>query len=273
MIAADRHPVNVLWLTSGLGCDGDSVAMTAARSPSFEDLIRGCFPGAPPLVIYNPLFAYETGDEFMRAWFDGRRREARAVHPRARGLGSERGDQRRRVLGDDRCGPRYRRADLDLYVDRPARAPRRRSARARHMRGVRRDPRDAGQPHGRHGAPRLPRRSWTRASSPIINVPGCPAQPDNITETLLHMAMFVAGAGPMLDIDDARPTTLAVRQDRPAGVRPRRLRRTGGVRADARRPPRVPGEARLQGAGGDVQRPAARMGGRGRRVPECRRDL
>ena len=70
MVAADRHPVNVLWLTSGLGCDGDSVAMTAATSPSFEDLIRGCFPGAPPLVIYNPLLAYETGDEFMRAWFD-----------------------------------------------------------------------------------------------------------------------------------------------------------------------------------------------------------
>ena len=63
MIAADRHPVNVLWLTSGLGCDGDSVAMTAARNPSFEDLIRGCFPGAPPVVIYNPLLAYEIYKE------------------------------------------------------------------------------------------------------------------------------------------------------------------------------------------------------------------
>ena len=70
MVAADRYPVHVLWLTSGLGCDGDSVAMTAARNPSFEDLIRGCFPGAPPVVIYNPLLAYETGDEFMRPWFE-----------------------------------------------------------------------------------------------------------------------------------------------------------------------------------------------------------
>ena len=35
-----------------------------------EDLLRGCFPGMPPLIIYNPLFAFETGDDFMRAWFD-----------------------------------------------------------------------------------------------------------------------------------------------------------------------------------------------------------
>src|ERR1700729_777562 len=70
MITAERHPVHVLWLTSGLGCDGDSLAMTAARNPSFEDLIRGCFPGAPPVVIYNPLFAYETGADLRRGGFD-----------------------------------------------------------------------------------------------------------------------------------------------------------------------------------------------------------
>ena len=38
--------------------------------------------------------------------------------------------------------------------------------------------------------------NWTsRRDVPIINLPGCPAQPDNITETLLHLAMHVAGAG------------------------------------------------------------------------------
>src|ERR1700686_1271559 len=69
MVAAQRHPVNVLWMTSGLGCDGESVAMTAARNPSFEDLIRGCFPGMPPVIIYNPVLAYETGEDFVRAGF------------------------------------------------------------------------------------------------------------------------------------------------------------------------------------------------------------
>jgi len=66
----EGHPVTVLWMTTGLGCDGDSIAMTAATNPSLEDLQRGCFPGVPPLIIYNPVFAYETGSDFMRVWFD-----------------------------------------------------------------------------------------------------------------------------------------------------------------------------------------------------------
>jgi hydrogenase small subunit len=39
------RPINVLWLTSGLGCDGDSIAMTAATNQSLEDLVRGWMPG------------------------------------------------------------------------------------------------------------------------------------------------------------------------------------------------------------------------------------
>ena len=66
----DGEPISVLWMTSGLGCDGDSIAMTAATNPSLEDLLRGCFPGMPPVILYNPLLAYETGEDFMRAWFD-----------------------------------------------------------------------------------------------------------------------------------------------------------------------------------------------------------
>ena len=65
------QPVSVLWMTSGLGCDGDSFAITAATNPSLEELLRGCFPGMPPVVIYNPVFAYDTGAEFMEAWHRG----------------------------------------------------------------------------------------------------------------------------------------------------------------------------------------------------------
>ena len=68
--AAQRRPVSVLWITSGLGCDGDSVAMTAATNPSLEDLLRGALPGVPPMVLYNPMFAFETGEDFMRAWYE-----------------------------------------------------------------------------------------------------------------------------------------------------------------------------------------------------------
>ena len=43
---AERQVVHVLWLTGGLGCDGESVAVTAATNPSLEDLLRGVLPAS-----------------------------------------------------------------------------------------------------------------------------------------------------------------------------------------------------------------------------------
>ena len=33
--------IHILWITAGLGCDGDSVSITAATQPSIEDVIVG----------------------------------------------------------------------------------------------------------------------------------------------------------------------------------------------------------------------------------------
>ena len=41
--------LDVLWLTAGLGYDGESIALTAATQPAVEDLRAGSFPGVPPL--------------------------------------------------------------------------------------------------------------------------------------------------------------------------------------------------------------------------------
>jgi hypothetical protein len=30
--------IDILWLTAGLGCDGDTIAVTAATQPSIEDI-------------------------------------------------------------------------------------------------------------------------------------------------------------------------------------------------------------------------------------------
>ena len=39
--------MHILWITAGLGCDGDSIAITAATQPSLEDLVLGAIPGLP----------------------------------------------------------------------------------------------------------------------------------------------------------------------------------------------------------------------------------
>jgi hydrogenase small subunit len=73
--------VDVLWLTAGLGCDGDTIAMTAATQPGIEDLVFGALPGTPRMKLYNPVFAYEVGDDFV-SFFHRAARVAR--HERVR---------------------------------------------------------------------------------------------------------------------------------------------------------------------------------------------
>ncbi len=66
----EQITAHVIWMTSGLSCDGDSVAMTSAKNPSLEDIILGIIPGMPKVVVHTPVLAYENGQEFMQAWYD-----------------------------------------------------------------------------------------------------------------------------------------------------------------------------------------------------------
>src|SRR3979411_1018866 len=66
----DVKEVHVIWITAGLGCDGDSVSITAATQPSVEDVLLGAIPGLPKVHLHNPVLAYENGDEFMKFWYE-----------------------------------------------------------------------------------------------------------------------------------------------------------------------------------------------------------
>src|ERR1700726_62330 len=61
--------VHILWITAGLGCDGDSVSVTAASQPSIEDVLLGAIPGLPRVHLHNPVLAYENGDDFLKYWY------------------------------------------------------------------------------------------------------------------------------------------------------------------------------------------------------------
>ncbi len=49
--------IHIVWMTAGLGCDGDSVSITAATQPSVEDVILGAIPGLPKVHLHNPVLA------------------------------------------------------------------------------------------------------------------------------------------------------------------------------------------------------------------------
>jgi hydrogenase small subunit len=207
---AERQLINVLWLTSGLGCDGESVAMTAATSPSLEDLVRGVLPGTPRLAIYNPLLAYESGEEFMAAFW---RAAAGQLSPFVLVLeGSVPNEQ---LSGDGHWAAFGVDPDSGqpittcTWIDRlaPEAAAVLALGTCAAYGGI---PAMRGNPTGAMGLRDYLGAGWkSRRGVPIVNLPGCPVQPDNITETLLHLALHIAGVEEMIKLDEqGRPKRL-----------------------------------------------------------------
>jgi hydrogenase small subunit len=199
----DRRPINVLWMTTGLGCDGDSLAMTAATSPSIEDLLRGCLPGLPPMILHNPVLAYENGEEFMRVWHDA---AAGRLDPFVLVLEGSvpneeiNGDGHWAGLGTDAATgqPITTNEWLDRLAPRAAAVLALGTCAA--YGGI---PAMRNNPTGAMGLRDYLGWNWvSRRRIPIVNLPGCPAQPDNITETLLCLVLHLANMGPMIELDE-----------------------------------------------------------------------
>src|SRR5205085_1458783 len=60
--------LDILWITAGLSCDGDTISMTAATQPSIEDILLGGLPGLPKVNLHNAVLAYRNGAEFLEAF-------------------------------------------------------------------------------------------------------------------------------------------------------------------------------------------------------------
>ena len=59
----------------------------------------------------------------------------------------------------------------------------------------------------------------SKAGLPIVNVPGCPVQPDNFMETVLYLLYQVAGLAPMIPLDkQLRPTGYSARRSTKAAT-------------------------------------------------------
>jgi hydrogenase small subunit len=67
--------IHILWITAGLGCDGDTVSITATSEPSIEEVSLGAIPGLPKVHLHNPVLAVEVGDDFMKFFHQADRGE------------------------------------------------------------------------------------------------------------------------------------------------------------------------------------------------------
>jgi hydrogenase small subunit len=206
----EQITAHVLWMTSGLSCEGDSVAMTSATNPSLEDIVRGIIPGMPKVVIHNGVVAYENGQEFVQAWFDAEEGKLDPFVLIVEGsLGNEEinGEGHWTGLGVDPSSGQP--IPLNAWLDRLA------SKAAAVVAigtcatygGI---PAMKNNPTGAMGVPDYLGWKWkSKAGLPVICIPGCPAQPDNMTEMLLYLVLHLGGLAPAPELDDQlRPVSL-----------------------------------------------------------------
>jgi len=200
--------VHIVWMTAGLGCDGDSVSITAATQPSIEDVILGAIPGLPKVHLHNPVLAYENGDEFMKFWYmaaEGKLNPFVLVvegsipneqikkegYWAAMGTDSKTGQPITTNEWIDRLAPH---AWAVIAVGTCA------TYGGIHAM--------EGNPTGCMGLPEYLGWKWkSKVAIPIVCVPGCPVQPDNFMETLLYLLYMATGRAPIIPLDEAlRPT-------------------------------------------------------------------
>jgi hydrogenase small subunit len=202
--------IHILWITAGLGCDGDTISITAATQPSIEDVLLGAMPGLPQVRLCNPVLAYEVGDAFLQPF---------------------------REAADGQLGP------FLLVIE--GSIPNERIKTEGYWAGFGTDP-ATGQPiltcewidrlapkawavvaagtcaayggiHAMEGNPTgcmglADYLGWqwrSQAGIPLVNVPGCPVHPDSFMEVLLYLLRQAAGLAPMIPLDEQlRPTWL-----------------------------------------------------------------
>src|SRR5262249_49849821 len=215
MAQEEEKPIHILWINAGLSCDGDSVALTAATQPSIEEIALGALPGLPKGAVHWPLIDYESGpdqgaDTFIQ-WFHRADRgelepfvlvvegsipnEAikREGYWAAFGNNLETGQPMTTSEWLDRLAPKA----LAVLA----------AGTCATYGGIHAM---AGNPTGAMGVPDYLGWSWrSKAGIPIVSVPGCPIQPDNLSETILYLLYQATGQAPMIPLDDhLRPTWL-----------------------------------------------------------------
>jgi hydrogenase small subunit len=202
--------VHILWITGGLGCDGDSVSITAASQPSIEDVVLGAIPGLPKVHLHNALLSYTVGDEFLAPFHKAGSgelsdfilvMEGSVPNEKISGEGYWAAFGTDPKTGNPITIPEW----LDRLAPKALAIVTAGTCSA--YGGIHAM---KGNPTGCMGVADYLGWDWTsKIGLPIVNVPGCPVQPDNFMETLLYLLRQLAGLAPMIPLDDAlRPKWL-----------------------------------------------------------------
>ncbi len=204
--------VHILWISEGMSCDGDSVSITAAMQPSIEDVVMGLIPGLPKVHLHNKVLSPTLGGEEFLAPFrkakDGEL-DAPYVLVIEGSIPNEKinGDGFWTSFGNDlETGEAI---TLNEWIDwlAPGAYAVVAAGTCAAYGGIHAM---AGNPTGCMGLADY--LGWDFRSAgglPVVNVPGCPVQPDNFMETVTWLLSMAAGLAPPIPLDEQlRPTWL-----------------------------------------------------------------
>ena len=204
-IAPGVDEVHILWISEGMSCDGDTVSITAAGQPGIEDVLLGAIPGIPKVHLHNKVLSPTLGGEefllpFRQALDD--QLDAPFVLVIEGSIPNENinGEGYWTSFGNDLTTGEP--LTLNWWIDRLA--PKAWGVIAigtcATYGGIHAM---AGNPTGCMGlADYLGWDFRSAADLPIVNIPGCPVQPENFMETLVWLLYQAAGLAPVIPLDD-----------------------------------------------------------------------
>jgi len=206
--------VHVFWL-AGMSCDGCSIAVLGATTPSVESLLTGSLPAIPLVFLHHTAVQLEAGAAYMepmwRAWrgelgdpyvivYEG----SLADESLAAGSGGYWS-----AVGEEEVDGRLRQVPSAEWVRRlaPGAAAVIAIGTCATWGGI---PAAFGNVTGSMGMMDFLGKDYRSALGlPVVNIPGCSPVGDNFTETVAAVLLFLQGVGPLPEFDElGRPAWL-----------------------------------------------------------------
>jgi hydrogenase small subunit len=202
--------VHILWSSEGMSCDGDTISITNASLPSLEDVVMGAIPGIPKVHLHNKCLSPTLGgDEFMAPFHQAAEGTLGAPfilviegsipneNINGEGYWTSMGNEPGTDNGDGYGQPRTLNRWIDLLAPKAWAVVA--AGTCATYGGIHAM---AGNPTGCMGLVDYLGYDFRSAGGlPIINIPGCPVQPDNFMETLLWCLHQAAGLAPVIPLD------------------------------------------------------------------------
>ena len=261
--------VHVLWIPAGLGCDGDSVSITAATQPSIEDIVLGTIPGLPKVHLHNPVLGIRERRRVLKFWNEAADGQLDPSSSSSRARSRTR-TSRPRDTGRRWAPTRDRPADPDLdWIDRLApKAGRSWRGTCAAYGGIHAM---AGNPTGCMGLADYLGWDWNRRRAADHQRPRLPGAARQLHGDAALPALPGGGwRRPSRSMSSFRPTWLSARRSTRVATAPAITSKGTSPTSTARQ---VPRKDRLLGPGRELQRAQARLDGRHRRLPQRRRHL